>query len=42
MKIQFSKPHLYIQVAKITELRNTATKGSQIKQQYKLPEVEKK
>lgn len=42
MKTRFSKMHLYIQVAKISELRNIATKGSQIKQQYKSLEVEKK
>lgn len=42
MKTWLSKIHLYIQVAKISEGRNIATKGSQIKQQYKSPKVEKK
>lgn len=42
MKTWFSKTHLYTQVAKISELRNIARKGSQIKQQYKSLEVEKK
>lgn len=41
MKTQFSKVHLHIQVVKISKLKNTATKGSQIKQQYKSLEVEK-
>lgn len=42
MKTRFSKMHLYIQVGKISELRNIATKGSQINQQYKSLEVEKR
>lgn len=37
MKTRFSKIHLYI-----SELRNIATKGTQIKQQYKSLKVEKK
>lgn len=42
IKTWLSKIHSYIQVAKISESRNIATKGSQIKQQYKSPKVEKK
>lgn len=45
MKTWFSKMHLYTQVAYIyiySGLRNIATNGSQIKQQYKSHEAEKK